>query len=104
MIVTLFGGHSGTLAQPGVLSPRATARLRVVVPESVRVLLALAEVWGLGDDIERSLMVERASTDQLQAMVAAVNAVPEDDLYGWLSGGRSHTLPLRPPSTSRSPV
>jgi hypothetical protein len=53
--------------------------------------LPLAEVWGLGDDIERSLMVERASTDQLQAMVAAVNAVPEDDLYGWLSGPESHS-------------
>jgi hypothetical protein len=40
----------------------------------------------MGDDIDRSLMVERASTDELQAMVAAVDVVPERDLYGWLSG------------------
>jgi hypothetical protein len=62
-----------------------------MLPDSVRTLLPLADVWGVGDDVERSLMVERASADELRGLVAAVDAVPDDDLYGWLSGPESRS-------------
>jgi len=67
------------------------ARLEPVIPESVRALLPLADVWGVRDDVERSLMVERASEDELRGMVAAVDAIPDDDLYGWLEGPESRS-------------
>jgi hypothetical protein len=38
--------------------------------------MPLADVLGVGDDIERSVMVERASADELRDMVAAVDAHP----------------------------
>lgn len=60
-----------------------------MTPESVRAPLPLAEVWGVRDDIERSLMIERASADELRAMVEAVDATPHDELYDWLSGSES---------------
>jgi hypothetical protein len=62
-----------------------------VIPETVRPLLPLAETWGLGDDFERAAMVDQASVDELTAMVGAVDAVPDDDLYGWLAGPESHS-------------
>jgi hypothetical protein len=59
------------------------------MPETVRPLLSLAREWGIHDDVERSLRVGDASLDQLRAIVAAVDAIPEDDLYGWLAGEES---------------
>ena len=59
------------------------------MPDSVRALLPLAEVWGIGDDVERGMVVEAASVEDLQAMIAAVDSIPDDDLYGWLSGPES---------------
>jgi hypothetical protein len=61
------------------------------MPDSVRVLLPLAEVWGIGDDVERSMIVEAASPNELRAMVAAVDSVPDNDLYGWLTGPDSRS-------------
>jgi hypothetical protein len=60
-----------------------------VIPDSVRSLLPLAEVWGVGDDFEREAMVDEAALDELCAMVVAVDSVPDDDLYGWLEGPES---------------
>lgn len=64
-----------------------------VIPDTVSVLLPLAEVGGIGDDYERAAIVDRASVDELRAMVAAVDAVPDDDLYGWLAGPDSAPPP-----------
>jgi hypothetical protein len=70
-----------------------------MIPDSVRALMPLAGIWGVGDDIERSLLVEPASADQLRDLVAAVDAIPDDDLYGWLAGPES-----RSPAPSREYV
>ena len=62
-----------------------------MIPDSVRPLLPLAEVWGIGDDTERWMLVKAASPKELRAMIAAVDSVPDDDLYGWLSGPESYS-------------
>ncbi len=54
-------------------------------------LLPLAEQWGLGDDYDREAAVSAATEAELAALVSAVEAVPEDDLYGWLAGPESRS-------------
>ena len=66
------------------------------VPSSLVPLLPLAEVWGLGDDIEREALVERAPVDELRQMIAAVDDAEDAGLYDWLSGDESYA---DPPST-----
>jgi hypothetical protein len=56
------------------------------VPPSCAPLLPLAEVWGVEDDYERYQLVDRASPEELRALVEAVNGAPDTDLYGWLAG------------------
>lgn len=56
------------------------------VPEALLGLLPLAERWGIGDDVERSLAVEQATADDRQALVTAVVAAP-DELWEWLVQG-----------------
>jgi len=65
-----------------------------VIRRAVTGLLPLAELWGLRDDVERFNRVNDASLDDLRAMVAAVDAVPDDELYGWLAGRESFGTPL----------
>jgi hypothetical protein len=66
------------------------------VPEPVVPLLALADEWGVGDDIERGRKVEAASPDELTALIDAVDAVDDDALYGWLSGDESYSASPSP--------
>jgi hypothetical protein len=59
------------------------------VPEPCRVLLPLAEQWGVGDDYEREALVTAAATSELEVLVSALDAVPDEALYGWLAGPES---------------
>ena len=42
------------------------------VPERLRALLPLAKKWGIGDDVERTEALKRASGEELQALRTAV--------------------------------
>ena len=53
-------------------------------------MLPMAERWGIGDDYDREALVAAASEADLASVVAAVDSVPDEDLYGWLSGPESH--------------
>jgi hypothetical protein len=55
-------------------------------------LLALAEQWGIGDDIAREQLIEGATRSELESLVAAVDAVPES-MYSWLAGPESQVIP-----------
>jgi hypothetical protein len=59
------------------------------VPEPCRVLLPLAERWGVGDDYEREALVSASREAALAALVSAVDSVPDKDLHGWLAGPES---------------
>ena len=59
------------------------------VPAAVRSLLRLAEVWGIGDDYDRGMRIERACVAELTAVVDAVDNIPDGDLYGWLAGAEA---------------
>ncbi len=56
------------------------------VPPGVEVLLPLAAIWGIGDDVDRSLAIEQADSDQLRRLIDALDAVDDRVLYGWLAG------------------
>lgn len=58
------------------------------VPPAARPVLALAEVWGITDDYEREGAVSRATADDLQVLVAAVDSL-DNDFWEWLSGPAS---------------
>jgi hypothetical protein len=42
------------------------------VPEDLRDLLPLAEKWGIGDDVDRTEALKRASDEELRALRGAV--------------------------------
>lgn len=53
------------------------------MPDKVRALLPLARVWGLPDDIDRSMRVENASPQELRQLVEQVAAAGAG-VYEWL--------------------
>lgn len=50
----------------------------------------LAEVWGIGDDVEREARVAIASIEELRQMVEAVDEAEGVGLYDRLSGDESY--------------
>jgi hypothetical protein len=60
------------------------------VPAPLRPLLPVAEKWGIGDDFEREAAVDAASPQELEALVHSIDAITDDDLYGWLAGPESY--------------
>lgn len=53
------------------------------MPEAARSLLPLATVWGIPDDIERSMKVESAPPQELRDLVSQFENVGKV-VYGWL--------------------
>jgi hypothetical protein len=62
---------------------------REAVPAFLHSLVPLAERWGVGDDNDREDLVERASLDDLEALISSVDDAP-DELWEWLVGPESH--------------
>jgi hypothetical protein len=56
------------------------------VPSAVRGLLPLARRWGISDDGYRDAAVAEADAETLAALVAAVDAIDDAALHGWLAG------------------
>ncbi len=59
------------------------------VPESLRHLVALAEKFGIGDDLIRADLLARTPADELEAMRAAVGSQWRE-FNQWLGGPASH--------------
>ena len=58
------------------------------VPEPLKHLIPLARVWGVGDDVLRSDMVQAADHQALRDLKRAVAEV-EDELDGWLTSPKA---------------
>lgn len=65
------------------------------MPPAVRPLLALADRWGIGDDYDREVAVESATTEERKALIDAVAAAP-DELWDWLAGEESWAMEPNP--------
>jgi hypothetical protein len=59
------------------------------VRSAVRSLLPLARRWGISDDGYRDAAVAEADAETLAALVAAVDAIDDAALHGWLAGPES---------------
>ena len=59
------------------------------VPAQLHLLIPLLEEWAIADDMDRSLKVEDATTEDLQDLITHVDTADQDALYGWLSGPES---------------
>jgi len=59
------------------------------VPECCAHLIPLAERWGAGDDIDRENFISGANPEELQALVDAIMALPDDGMFDWLAGPES---------------
>lgn len=55
------------------------------VPEPLRVLIPLAQRWGIGDDLKREDLIAMAAPEELAALTIAINQY-EDELDDWLAG------------------
>lgn len=58
------------------------------VPAELRPLLIHAERWGLGDDYDRSTLVEASTASEREELVRSIGP-SERDLYAWLAGSES---------------
>lgn len=61
------------------------------VPAALRLLVPLAEEWGISDDVARAARVSEADSGELARLVGAVDSVEGSDLYGWLAGEESYS-------------
>src|SRR5215471_1529005 len=59
------------------------------VPAKLRHLIPYAELWGVGDDLIREDMIERARPEAIKELKEAVDAC-EDLLDDWLGGPESY--------------
>jgi len=62
------------------------------VPEGLRGLVALAQEWGIGDDVERGAKVERASPAERAGVRAAV-APFQQQITAWLNSFGRDPMP-----------
>lgn len=63
------------------------------VPPALRSLIPYAEIWGVKDDVERCLLVERAPTAAKADLLALIGEFnPQFDK--WLAGPEADSLPL----------
>ena len=62
-----------------------------LVPSGVTHLIPLADKWNIGDDFERSQAVRQATVGELRALAESVDALDDEDLYGWLAGEESYS-------------
>ena len=69
-------GEDGTAAAVSQLDPAA-------VPEALRPLVPLAQVWGIGDDVDRAEFIARASPADREALRAAI-APHQARITAWL--------------------
>jgi hypothetical protein len=60
------------------------------VPAPLTPLLPVAEKWGIGDDFERERALDAASRQELEFLVHSIDAMSDDDLFGWLAGPESY--------------
>jgi hypothetical protein len=65
------------------------------VPSELRTLVPLLGEWAIADDLDRSMKIEEASTEQLRELVRQVDSVDQAALYDWLAG---------PEATSAAPT
>jgi len=63
------------------------------VPPYVVPLLPIAEKWGIGDDIERTQLVEAATQSDLELLATCLDNVDEEAVFGWLAGPESYLSP-----------
>ncbi len=62
------------------------------VPPPLRDLAALAEEWGLGDDVLRETAVASASSADLRRLVSTVQLADEESLAAWMTGPESYSV------------
>jgi hypothetical protein len=62
------------------------------VPEALRKLIPIAERWGISDDFEREAALESAFPEDLELLIHSIDAVSDEDLFGWLAGQESFSL------------
>lgn len=70
------GGEEGPAAAVSQLDPAE-------VPEALRLLVPLAQTWGIGDDVERAEYIARASVADREALRQAI-APHQARITAWL--------------------
>jgi hypothetical protein len=63
-----------------------------VVPQEFRDLLPLAQKWGIGDDIERSEFISKATAQDKQELFDAVNPYRQQ-INSWLDSYGNNPMP-----------
>lgn len=61
------------------------------IRDALRVLIRVAERWGISDDGDRGDAVRAASRPELGDLVSAVQSVDADVWDEWLSGSEAHS-------------
>ena len=62
------------------------------IPAALHGLIPTAMEWGINDDHEREQKLSRANASELLSLVASIDSIAGDDLFGWLGGPESVSL------------
>ena len=63
-----------------------------VIPQEFRSLLPIAQRWGIGDDVERSELINKATAADKQALFDAVNPYRQQ-INAWLDSYGKNPMP-----------
>ena len=67
---------------------------REKVPSEIADVLPFAERWGIGDDFEREIVLDKASTAELEEVAHCLDSLDDTILSSWLNGAESQRKPL----------
>ena len=60
------------------------------VPSALHQIISVAEEWGINDDYDREKKISEATKSELHTLIASIDNVTDEDLYGWLEGPESY--------------
>jgi hypothetical protein len=94
LAVIACGSMSDDTAQPGsAMTTGATGTLNAEnVPADLRHLVALAQRWGIGDDVDRNAAVDRATAAERAELEQAISPV-DARITAWLNSFGQQPMP-----------
>ena len=60
------------------------------VPRALHHLIPVAQLWGIGDDVERENRIGGETVEELERLIHCIDEVSDEDLFGWLQGQESY--------------
>ena len=64
------------------------------LPPEFSSIIGWAEKWGVGDDVDREMAIENATTEELNTLSHCLDNIDDYQLVEWLNGDETKKKPL----------